>query len=135
MSYIDASVLKSFYSDNSFMVKQDTITEISSIVTQIDGLIKSKLGLDTPANPSSANDVLQNIACRLFIWFAAGKEGITKEMWDYQRRKSFYETALDDLDKIQNGAIKIYDTAGTVITIPNQTTAMFESTKRITGIL
>jgi len=134
MSYINAAVLKSFYSDNSFMVKQDTITEIGSIVTQIDGIIKSKLGLDTPAAASSANAVLQNIACRLFIWFAAGKEGITKEMWDYQRRKTMYESALNDLNKIQNGAIKIYDTAG-VITIPNQTTAMFESTKRITGIL
>ena len=137
MSYIDKNVLKSFYQENSFVVKQTDGFDITSIVPQIDEMIKSKTGLATPANTADANKVLQLIACRIFILLSAGKEGVTSEMWDFQRRKYLYESAMADLDKIVDGEITLYDSNGTAIVIPKSSTpeSIFESTKRITGLL
>ncbi|KKP28305.1 MAG: hypothetical protein UR18_C0006G0017 [Candidatus Nomurabacteria bacterium GW2011_GWE2_31_40] len=135
MSYIDTGVLKSFYQENSFMVKQEDFVNIESIVKQIDGIIKSKLGVDTPATPETANVYLQNIACRICLWYIAGKEGVTKESWDYQKRKNMYQDAMSDLDKIKSGEDTLYDSTGAAIVLTSALTPMFESTKRITGIL
>lgn len=135
MSYIDKDVLKSFYSENSMMVQQDTLTNIASVVTQIDGIIKSKLGVATPATASTANAYLQNIACRLFVFFAAGKEGITKEEYEYKRRKDFYDTAMNDLNDLKSGDNTLYDNDGNVVVLSSSQEVMFESTKRITGII
>lgn len=135
MSFIDKDVLKSFYQENSFVVKQSEGMDITDLQKQIDGEIKSKLGIEAASTTAENDPFLRNICCRLFVWYAIGKEGITKDSWDYQRRKRFYETAQEDIEKIKNGDIRVFDKDGVQITITSKTTASFESTKRITGIL
>jgi hypothetical protein len=135
MSFIDKDTLKSFYQENSFVVKQADGLNIEDLQKQIDGEIKSKLGITAEETTTDNDPFLRNIASRLFLWYAAGKEGVTKESWDYQRRKRLYETAQEDMRKIIDGDTKVFDKDGNQISITGKNTAMFQSTKRITGIL
>lgn len=135
MSYISETVIQDFYEKDHFIVKQSALVTIDSLVQQIDGIIKSYTGIATPLTPATASPLLQNIACRLFVWFAAGKEGVTKESVEHRRRETLYNSAIEDLEKIKAGTMKVYNIQGNEITVSNSKTAMFESTKRITGIL
>lgn len=137
MSYIEQSVLKSFFSKNSWLTEETNLNDVADIIKQIDNTIfqYTKGKIPTPATAELAIKHLQNIACRLFVWNSTGISGKVEE-WEYKRRSKMNDDAMKELRDILEGNLPVILNDGTSLYITaDSDNVQFNSVKRIGDIL
>ncbi|MEW5799971.1 MAG: hypothetical protein AB1728_13300 [Bacteroidota bacterium] len=131
MSFINATILQSFVSDNSFLTKAPTPAGLDEAIKQADEIIYQKTKITPPSDPAQANAKLRNIACALVVWFTTGMQGKLDE-FELSRRKKMYDDAMAQLHAIQNGDDPLLDSTGTILS--SQPATYFQSTQRMTEV-
>jgi len=131
MPFINTNILKSFVSDEGFLVK-DTVDGLDEAIAQADELIYQKTGITAPEDPTSSNAFLRNIACSLVVWFTSGMQGKLEEQ-ELNRRKKMYDDAIAALDAIQSGRSPLRDSSGAVLSSGPE--PYFSTTQRLSSPL
>jgi phage gp36-like protein len=106
MSFCNATILKAFLGENSFLVSDPAPDGLAEAITQTDHIIRNYTGEDIPVEPDSAAAVLRNVACALVIWFTTGMQTDLTEQ-EYARRKTMYQEAMKTLENIKDGTIRL----------------------------
>lgn len=113
MPLISKQTLKSFLGDNNFITNIDEVAGLNDAIAQSDNIVYQKTLIAIPNDVSNAIPILQFCSSAICLYIISMRQNLKEE--EIKRRDLLYERAMSILDKIESGAMKVYDKDGNVV--------------------
>lgn len=128
MSFTNKDFLKGYAQNDAFFL-QDGF-DLTNLLTNTDNLIYQATGITAPSDAADGVPMLREIANDLMIYrIPAMQTKVSEE--EMKRRKTLFQEAMDKLEKIRSGVLKVIDADGNIVSKTQAITPIVISQRRI----